>query len=189
LHGGLPPVVPPELDELDEPDEDELDDEEELDEEDEDDPPLEVEVEPPEVEVEPPEVEVDPPEVELPPVEVEPPVLVEVMTMLPPDELPPPKNPPKNPPPKPPPLLPPITVTPPLPPAVIGGGGMYGAGIGTYVSSCSQHAGLVTRRRMRFTWRGAGAAARRATCRRAFGFATLACFTYWGREVAGASAT
>lgn len=191
-----PPFEPPE--ELDEPDDDELelDDDEELDELDEDEPPLEVEVEvdPPEVEVElpPDEVEVEPPEVELPPeeVEVEPPVLVDVMTMLPPLEPLEPKKPPKKPPPKPPPLEPPITVTPPLPPETGGGGGMYGAGIGTQASSCSQQAGFSITRRMRLTTRGAGVA-RRATCRRALGlgFATLTCFTYSGRVVAGASAT
>lgn len=78
------------------------------------------------MELPPDDVEVEPPEVELPPdeVEVEPPVLVEVMTILPPDEPLEPKKPPKKPPPKPPPNppLPPITVTPPLPLAGIGGG-------------------------------------------------------------------
>lgn len=70
------------------------------------------------------EVELPPVEVEPPEVEVDPPVLVEVMTMLPPEEPLLPTKPPKKPPPKPPPKppLPPITVTPPLPLAGIGGG-------------------------------------------------------------------
>ena len=57
----------------------------------------ELPVPPDEVEVEPPLVEVDPPDV------------VELITTLPPLELPPPKKPPKKPPPKPPSMPPPIT--------------------------------------------------------------------------------
>jgi hypothetical protein len=143
----LPPVLPPEEEELDD---EELDEDEELD------PPVLVEVEPPDVEVEPPEVEVEPPEVED---EVEPPeVVVETTTLPPLDPPPPPKKPPKKPPPKPPRPPPPITTGPPPPPPPVtsgcgGGGGTYcgTATIGT--SGCSQQVVVLTIRRMRLVSR------------------------------------
>jgi resuscitation-promoting factor RpfA len=189
LHGGgLPPVEPPLLPELD--DEDELDEDDELELDDEDellDPPVllvVVLVMPPvEVEVEPPLVEVEPPLVELPPedVEVELPVLPVVvlllsirMSTLPPPLLPLlPKNPPKKPPPKPPkPLVPPITIGWPPPVATIGCCGSCGSGIGT-IAYCSSHSSWHSRSTTRRMVRSRGGTTRWA--RR--------CLMYRGRSV------
>ncbi len=196
-----------EVDELDEVEDEPLVEVETLPEDDEvevtlpeevevDEPPVDVEVdEPPvEVEVEPPEVLVDPPEVELelppePPDEVEvEPLLVEVMTMSPPEEpLLPPKKPPKNPPPKPPPNPPPPLVTTTVPPPLGGSGGIAGGGRGI-IAICgagSHETVRVTIRRTRLTLRGAS---RRTTRLRAL-TGPLTCLTYCGAAEAGASAT
>jgi hypothetical protein len=145
-----------------------------------------VEVDPPEELVEPPDELVEPPEVLVEP------VLVEVITMFPPDELPPPKNPPKNPPPKPPPQPPPITTGPPPPPAVWGGsGGSIGSAAIAICGAGSQLIVRVITRRMRLTWRGATVREARwiGTRLALTGAATLACFTYCGFVVFGLSAT
>jgi len=113
-----------------------------------------------ELELPPVEVELPPVDVELPPVEVlvEPPVVVEVITTLPPLD-PPPKNPPKKPPPKPPqpPPDPPITVTPPPEDPPVGTSGCAGSGIGMGTSAIcgwQQSGSSSITRRMRFTLRG-----------------------------------
>jgi len=145
-----------------------------------------VEVDPPEELVEPPDELVEPPEVLVEP------VLVEVITMFPPDELPPPKNPPKNPPPKPPPQPPPITTGPPPPPAVWGGsGGSIGSAAIAICGAGSQLIVRVITRRMRLTWRGATVREARwiGTRLALTGAATFACFTYCGFVVFGLSAT
>lgn len=166
--GGLPPLLPPELDE--EPELDELDeDDDELELEDEEllDPLVVLVIIPLEVEVELPPLEVL---VELPPLEVlvEPPLVVEVTTMLPPLLLEPPKKPPKNPP-KPPKPPDPPTITGGLPPPVAmtcacgcGGSGSSGTGTIAYSSSCGR--GIT--RRMRRTSR---CTTRRAWCARGRG--------------------
>ena len=181
MHGGLPPVEPPLLPELD--DEDELDEDDEL-ELDEDDelldppllvvvvlvmPPVELEVEPPLVEVEPPLVEVELPV--LPVDELSLSILISTLVAPPPLMLPQ-KNPPKKPPPKPPkpPLEPPITIGWPPLAAMIGCCGSCGSGIGTMAyCSCSQHSRSTTRRMVR-SRRGTVRSARRS-------------LTYRGRSV------
>lgn len=157
--------------------------------------PLLVETLPELVELElPPElVLVDPPDelVEPPEVLVEP-VLVEVITTLPPEEPPPPKNPPKKPPPKPPPQPPPITTGPPPPPPVCGGSGGSIGMAAIAICGAGSHVVVVRvmTRRMRLTWRcGTARWARCGIARFALGAATLACFTYCGFVVLGASAT
>jgi hypothetical protein len=175
LHGGLPPVEPPLLPELDDEDELEEDDELELDEELLDPPVLLVVVlvmPPVELEVELPLEEVEPPleEVELPVLELSLSILISTL-VAPPLLLLPPTNPPKKPPKPPPkPPEPPITIGWPPPVAMIGCCGSCGSGIGTiaYCSS-SQHSRSTTRRMVR---------SRGGTVRSA-----RRCLTYLGRSV------
>ena len=178
LHGGLPPVDPPLLPELD--DEDELDEEDELELDEDDellDPPVLLVVVLVIVPLElvlvivPLELEVDPPldEVELPVVVLL--LSILISTLPPPELLLPPKKPPKKPPPKPPPnpLEPPITIGWPPPVAMIGCCGICGSGIGTIAYCCSsQHWRSTTRRTVR---------SRRGTVR-----SGRRCLTYRGRS-------
>lgn len=157
---------------------------------------VEVEMLPELVELElPPELVLvlPPDELDEPPEVLVEPVLVEVITTLPPEELPPPKNPPKKPPPNPPPQPPPMTTGVPPPPPVCGGsGGSIGIAAMAICGAGSQVVVVrVMTRRMRFTLRGAAAMrwARWGMTRLSRGAATLACFTYCGFVVLGASAT